>query len=517
MGGATNCPETPRQKMIGMMYIVLTAMLALNVSADILNGFTMVQQSLKVSTDGAERRNENLYGKFEDLNGQNPAKVGAWLAKAKEVKAKSDELYKQIEAVKLEIVKTVDGPEGNLDHIEGRDNLDAAGRVCLAVDQGGKGEGPKLKKAMEAYSTYLQGLLKSDPSKVALIKKTFDTGKVVGHDGSKQKWEVATFEMMPVAAVVTILSKIQSDIRNSEGDVVNYLKSMVDADDYRVNKIEAVVIPKSQYVIQGGKYEAKIALVASDSTKTPEVYVGGSLIKGGLFQRAASSIGDQKFSGFIRLASPSGAKTYPFTSEYIVGAPSVTISADKMNVFYAGIANPVSISVPGVASSSISASMSGGVLRKVAKGGWVVMNARPGANCVISVSAKIDGKVQKMGSKAFRVKPLPPPVAYLPLGAGAKYKGGSRISKAQLLGVDKVLAELNDADIEANFRVLCFELDVPGAMGTVVERSGSMNITDRQKQYIKGFSKGNKFFISGIKAIGPDGITRNLPPIEVVL
>src|SRR5574344_20396 len=110
MSGAAYCPETPRQNMIGMMYIVLTAMLALNVAADILNGFTMVEQSLRVNTKGSENRNKNLYLKFEDLNGQNPAKVGAWLNKAKTVKKESDALYNQIEALKLQIVQTADGP-----------------------------------------------------------------------------------------------------------------------------------------------------------------------------------------------------------------------------------------------------------------------------------------------------------------------------------------------------------------------------------------------------------------------
>lgn len=110
MGGATNCPETPRQKMIGMMYIVLTAMLALNVAADILNGFTMVENSLKINTTGSENRNKNLYLKFEDLNSQNPTKVGAWLNKANEVKKKSDALYNQIQELKIAIVKQADGP-----------------------------------------------------------------------------------------------------------------------------------------------------------------------------------------------------------------------------------------------------------------------------------------------------------------------------------------------------------------------------------------------------------------------
>ena len=528
MGGATNCPETPRQKMIGMMYIVLTAMLALNVAADILNGFTMVENSLKINTTGSENRNKNLYLKFEDLNSQNPTKVGAWLNKANEVKKKSDALYNQIQELKIAIVKQADGPEGDVNNIEARDNLDAAGRIGLDKDQGGQGKGKELKEAILKYRADMIELVKADTSKVSLLKKTFNQDlKVKGHDGMEQEWQVATFEMMPVAAAVTILSKIQSDVRNTEGDVVTYLKSMVDADDYRVNKIEAKVIPNSKYVIRGGQYVADIVLVASDTTQKPEVYIGGnpqtgtggSLVKDGHYQTGAGSIGDHKYAGYIRLNSPMGSKIYPFQSDYNVGEPTAIISADQMNVFYAGIDNQVSISVPGVPAGYISASMTGGSLRKTGKG-WVVRPLKPGTPCVISVTAKIDGKTQSMGKKSFRVKMLPPPVAfftYTENGGTFKYKGQTPIQKQHLLGLEQLRAELDDADIEADFSVLGFEMTIPGVMGTTIERSAGKSFTAKQRAAIKDMRSGSKFFISGIQAKGPDGITRKLPPMEVVV
>ncbi|MBQ5778372.1 MAG: gliding motility protein GldM [Paludibacteraceae bacterium] len=526
MGGATNCPETPRQKMIGMMYIVLTAMLALNVAADILNGFTMVEESLRVNIQGSESRNKTLYLKFEDLNGQNPAKVGEWLDKANLVKKESDALYNQIQDLKLQIVQTADGPEGTLDHIEARDNLDAAGRVCL--DEG-LGQGKVIKAAIEKYRDILLSMVPSDTAKVSLLKRTFDMGNVVGHDGvTVLPWEIATFEMMPVAAAITMLSKIQADVRNMEGDVVNHLKSMVDADDFRVNKIEAVVIPNSKYVIRGAKYTAQIVLAASDSTQKPEVFIGGNpetgtggtLVPDGLLEQTATAIGDKKYSGYIRLTSPTGTKIYPFESDYNVGEPTAIVSADKMNVFYAGIDNEVSISVPGVPASNISASITGGSIRKEASGGWVVRPAKVGQNCVISVVAKIDGKDQRMGDKSFRVKALPPPVAYIPYmkdGNPDKYKGEGRLSKAALLNVTELLAELNDADIEAKYTVLSFKMNISGAMGAIVERSNGNKFSQQQMNQIKKMARGAKFFISGVIAKGPDGVERKLPPMEVTL
>ncbi|MDR3705165.1 MAG: gliding motility protein GldM [Paludibacteraceae bacterium] len=530
MGGATNCPETPRQKMIGMMYIVLTAMLALNVSASILEGFTMVEHSLRVNTKGSENRNKNLYAKFEDLYNRNPAKIGEWLTKAKKVKQESDKLYKQLDDLKLLIVRAADGSKGNLEHIEAKDNLDAAGRMCLDPSQGGQGHGKEIKKSIDSYRDFLLTLVKADTAKISLIKKTFDTGMQVGHGGEKMPWDVATFEMMPVAAVTTILSKVQADVRSMEGEVVTYLKGMVDADDFRVNKIEAKVIPSSKYIIQGGKYVADIILAASDTTQRPEVYiggnsesgVGGTLVDKGHYERVASSIGDQKYNGYIRVKRPDGSsKVYPFESDFSVGLPSATISADKMNVFYAGIDNDVSISVPGVPSTAVSASMTGGSLIKTAKGGWVARPAKVGQECVISVIAKIDGKPQKMGAKNFRVKMLPPPIAYIPYRDGGgnmmKYKGGEKIAKQYLLGISTLKAELNDADIEARFDVLGFELNITEAMGTSVEASAGASFTDKQLAYIKKLAKGKKFFISGVRAKGPDNIERKLPPMEVIV
>lgn len=524
MGGATNCPETPRQKMIGMMYIVLTALLAMNVSASILEGFTMVEESLHVNTESAVKRNKFLYGKFEDLKSQNPAKVGEWLNKAKEVGKKSNELYKKIEDLKLQIIQAgPDGKDGTVEHYIAKDNLDAAGHVCLDVSEGGLGQGKIIKKAIEDYKNYLISLVKHDDAKVTQLEKTFNTGqRKNGHSGEMVAWEVGTFEMMPLAAVTTILSKIQSDVRTTEGEIVGYLKSQVDADDFRVNKIEALVIPNSKYIIQGGKYSAQIVLAAQDSTQKPEVYVGGSLVPDGKYERGASAIGEVKYEGYIKVKGPSGDKTYPFKSDFNVGAPSATISADKMNVFYAGIENEVSVSVPGVASTAVTATMTGGSLIKNAKGGYVAKPAKVGQECVIKVTAKVDGKDLPMGTKAFRVKALPPPVAFIPYrdasGNPAKYKGmGDKIAKVALIGVTNMAAELNDADIEAKFTVTSFELNITEPMGTRIESSSSAAFTAGQMSYIKTLAKGKKFFISGVKAIGPDGLERKLPPMEVIV
>ncbi len=539
MGGATNCPETPRQKMIGMMYLVLTAMLAMNVSASILEGFAMVEESLKINTKGSESRNVNLYAKFEDLNGRNPDKIGPWLKDAIKVKTAADKLYQEIEDLKIEIVAYADGKSSleehgvykhnSLDgyHVVATSNLDAAG--WITVEEGGPGKGKVIKASIGKYKELLMSLVK-DPAKDSLIMKTFATGKQIGHGGEKSSWEVARFSMQPVAAVTTILSKIQADVRSLEGDVVTYLKSQVDADDFRVNKIEALVIPESKYVMKGDKYKAKIILAASDSTQLPQVYLGGdtengtggTIIEEGKYETGVSKIGEQKYKGYIKVFRPDGSsRLYPFESEYFVSMPSATISADKMNVFYAGIDNDVSVSVPGYPTSLVSARIVGAQLVKKPGGGYIVRGAKPGRECIITAYAKVEDKDKAMGKRNFRVKPLPPPIAFLPYkdkdGNLMKYKGSDKIKKKDLLKATVLDAELDDADIEAEFKVLAFEVYASSAMGEIILSSSGANFTSSQIDYMKRLSKGKKFFIGGIKAIGPDRIERKLPPMEILV
>jgi gliding motility-associated protein GldM len=213
--------------------------------------------------------------------------------------------------------------------------------------------------------------------------------------------------------------------------------------------------------------------------------------------------------------------TYKFESQYTVGEPTVTISADMMNVFYAGIGNTVSISVPGVPSASLSASMKNGSLTRTATG-WVAKPERVGVNCEIVVSGKVEGKQQTFGSKTFRVKALPPPIAFVAYqdasGNPAKYKGSTPFSKASLLNAKGIIAELDDADLDVKYNVLGFEVNFFDSMGnTIIELSNGASFSQKQMDQMRKLTKGKKFYISRVKAMGPDRIERILPPIEVVV
>ncbi|HQF50677.1 MAG TPA: gliding motility protein GldM [Paludibacteraceae bacterium] len=531
---ATNCPETPRQKMISMMYLVYTALLALNVSVEILNGYSLVDGSLRKSISIADARNIDMKYKFESLASQNPAKTKEWKAKADLLAAKSDSLYNYINQVKRYIVVLVDGEEANIDpklpnylqiSAEKRGNLDITGTVGVGEvpfnceGQTIKPVGKTLKEHVNEYAKFVKSMVE-DSLKAKTIDQTFDTKDIKHADGQKVKWETEVFDGMPAVATLTMLSKLQNDIRNTEAEIMQYLINQIDAGDFRVNKIQALVIPDSKYLIKGGKYHAQIVLAATDSTRPLEVEVNGKQIPNGIYEFGCGSTGKFDYKGKIKMKKPSGEEvSYDFASDYTVGEPSATISADMMNVFYAGISNPLSVSVPGVAARDVSISITNAKQVQTAKG-WNITPVKVGVEAVVSVTAKMNGKATVVAKKAFRVKALPPPLAKIEYtnsqGIVEKYKGGTAIAKNYLTTARRIIAELDDADLDVKYKVLSFSLNSFDSMGnTLVEMAQGSELTSRQLAIFAKMTKGKTVYVSNVQAIGPDGIRRTLPPVEV--
>lgn len=315
MSGAKNCPETPRQKMIGMMYLVLTAMLALNVSTDILNGFTLVDRSLRTTIEASDARIKTQYADFQYIYEQNPDKVKEWLDKANLVRQKADSLFDYIQTFKYEMVYMSDGKKTDpeLNDIQGKSNMDVTGTYGL-----NQGNGKVLKQKIAEYANLLVDLCEDDSTRQEMYKALFATNEGKNTSGGSVSWEVSVFENMPLGATVTILSKFQSDIRASESEMIQYLKGQTDALDFRVNKIEALVVPNSKYVIKGGKYSAQIVLSAIDSTKTPDFFIGSrKLDDTGLYEVPCTTTGSFTYSGHIQLLGQDGTlRKYEFNSDY---------------------------------------------------------------------------------------------------------------------------------------------------------------------------------------------------------
>lgn len=519
--GANNTRLSPRQKMINLMYIVLTAMLALNVSSDVLDGFTQVHDGLNRSNDNVGLRNDAIYRQLEDFAALNPDKGKQWLDRASEVRRSTDSLYQLVDSIKLLIVQKADGKEGDPDNILSRDDLEAASVVMLSP---GNRLGEKLRLRINGYREYVSSLM-ADSVKRAGIRRALSTEPIL-QKGTlvAQTWEESQFDQKPVVAAVTLLTKLQNDIRFAEGEVLNNLLERVDAGDVRVNELNAFVIPSSRIIMRGGSYQANIVLAAVDTTQRPEIYINGSKLASdnGVYNVPASSTGTFDYKGYLQVLHGDGTTTrHDFSSQYTVIEPMATVSATMMNVLYAGIDNPVSISVPGVPMNQISATMTNGTLSRSGDH-WVARPAKVGANAKISVTATIDGRQTNVANTEFRVRKLPDPTAFIAFtdakGNTDHYKGGRPFAKALLMKAPGLGAAIDDGLLDTPFRVLSFETVIFDSMGNAMpEVSDGANFSQRQKQAFQRLSRGKRFFISRIKAVGPDGITRELSPMEIIV
>ncbi len=513
MGGAKNCPETPRQKMIGMMYLVLTAMLALNVSTDILKAFKLVDDSLHSTLETTDSRNQQMMSQFLASRNDNPEKNGPWYDKAAELTQRSDSLYNYIQNFKYQIAVATDGPkkaDPEARVIQGNDNRDATTHYALP-DKAEK-PGVELKKMIEEYREYLISL---DPNKADEFNTIFDTSDKQESGDKMISWEYQMFHDMPSGASVVLLTKLQNDVRNAQNTTIQYLRNQTDAGDLRVNKLSAYVIPNSNYVIRGGKYSAKIILAAIDSTQTPEYFVEGQRInEQGIYEVAASGVGLKKYSGWIAFDNPAtGAKEQlPFSSEYSVGEPAVTISNTDLNIMYRKYENKFSISVPGVSNDKVKVSVSGAQVRQ--QGGlWVIIPGDGAKSVTISVSAELDGKMQPMGSREYRVKQLPPPNAYFSAREKEYSTGPIALSTLTNASGTIIASYGSEGLLDLPFKVTRFIAIINGRSS----ESKSNKFTADQLNQISKLKKGSMVVIQDARAIGPGGQELPLSPIVFTL
>lgn len=517
--GATNCPETPRQRMISMMYLVYTAMLALNVSAEILNAFVTVGDSVEVSNNLIASKVEGSYIAFENAYNGNPGKVGENWAKAQEVRKKTKVMLDYIDNIKYELHAMTDGLKGGVAEskkllaekgfsaIVKKDNYNEPTRYFLAgTEDGSAGKALELRKKIEAYQADMLSYVSSEAYKKQLKSMQIQTeGTWKNAAGQSLNWQQYNFFHMIITADMVLLNKFKSEIQNAEMDLVNYLYSQISADDFKFDQVVARVLPKSTYIIQGGQYEADVIVAAYDSKSELRGEVRGQNIVGdsGMLKLkfGAGALGQQKYKGTIFVKKETGEVPYEFESEYFVAAPSATISPTNMNVFYIGVDNPVSISVPGANSKDIVATVSGAgaTLTKVKDGEYTVKVTKQ-ETCQINVRAKIGGKEMDMGTMKFRTKRIPNPIAMV-----GKQQGG-KIDKDVLAAQGGLRVEKGDFDFPVTYRIASFKVQIIGGgdakPATTV--TGAKFPPDIIAQ-IKKARRGTKVYLEDITAVGPVG------------
>lgn len=557
---------SPRQKMIGMMYLVLTALLALNVSKQVLDAFSKINSGIVKTTKNFSLKNDDVYNEFVLAAETNPTKAGPWKDKAFTVKSKSDSLVDMIQSLKFSLVMlaenkvTLEGenlnengaPQAlkditfddltdtqknkNIINIKKKKDRLSSGNFLVKEPNG-----QILVDRLESFKNYALTLIKDD-FLTKSIKETmrYEVEKVnVGAKKSDQTWLERNFSDMPLVAAVTLLSKVQTDIRNTESDVINYLKQEIDAGSLKFTSADAIQIATSNYVFLGDSFKADVFLAAKDTTQNPLIYVGdyeigedgkykmiGSfdsipVVSGkGKYAVKASSEGYKKWGGLISMKTDAGTKLYPFDGEYQVARASLVVSPTKMNVFYilashplkdGALGNPIDVSVPGVPKDKLSVSCDNGVVKKVKGGGWEVYPKSTG-KAKISVSAQIDGKRRNMGSLEYRVMRTPKPE---PKFLGSKNK---KVKKSQLLSSNaKLYAELSNFVFDIKYRITGFSVDVTQRGELVTKFAKGNKVTPEMKTLFESLQVGSVLYFTNITCKGPDGAPKSLPAVKLTV
>lgn len=509
--------ETPRQKMIGMMYLVLTALLALNVSKDILDAFVLVDESLTVTTENFSEKNKLVYDEFDKAYTSNPNKVKKWKDYADQVRKGADELYKMINDLKIQIVQKADKKTEAIvkDKVQSgkittKDNTDIPAQLMVGDNNNGKGK--ELKNKIIKFRELLLSMVdkKDGVDVIKSIEKNLNTNDPPAKEGAQTTWESEHFEHLPLIAVTTIMSKMQSDIRNAESEITRYLYGRIESGSFKFNKLEPTIIANSNYILKGNEYQAEVFLGAFDTTQVPNIVVDGKTLPvkngRGVYTVSGGAPGNRKWGGIIEMKATDGTIIRkPFNAEYQVAEAQAVVSPTKMNVFYLGVDNPVSVSVPGVPGDKVFPSISNGSIRKI--GNSYIVNPAHQGTATVNVIAEIDGKRKSMGSMDFKVKEIPPPIPKV-----ANRKSGT-VEKNILLAQMVVLADLENFDFDAKFTVT--EFNVSAAIGGFTQDAPTKGnkITEAQKEIIRKVLKGTRLLFTNIRAVGPDGKTRDLNDI----
>lgn len=529
--------ETPRQRMIGIMYLVLTALLALNVSKDVINAFVVVNENILESNINLSQKLHDIYANFEKNYNFNQTKVKPFWDNAKEARLLSVEMVKYISNIRYGLISKVErvsidsARNITVRDIKKKDENNIATNYFLgSSSDGSKGIATQLKDKIIEYRKEMLNLV--DPKNFENVNLGLSTeGPYYNADRIEENWEIHFFYNTIVVADITILNKIITDVHNAEFDVVNLLHKSIGQGDLKFDKIDARVIPKSNFVFIGDQYSAEIIVAAYDTSQSPEVYYlrGVNFLPVDQYKQAtliesksgnvvinfpARSEGIKKYAGFVRSrADMGGVNDYHFSAEYIVAKPSYTISAKKMNVFYTGVDNPVSISISGLPKESLTPSISCGTLKRdPSNDDWIVNIPSGFTEAIINISVNINGVQRAMGSKRFRVKKFPNPIASI----GNKSSGV--INRDIMIAAGVLTPKMpEDFEFDLPFEVTSFTMTLQRGFKVYNFNSNNSYLTDEMILQIKRTNRGQNIVFENIIVRDPDDLERTLAPIVLTI
>lgn len=560
--------ETPRQKMIGMMYLVLTALLALNISKEVLDGFVKVENSLLQTQSTLSSKISDTYSALEGKYSSNQVKVGPFYDQAQAIVQKSDDLVRYITELKARCLASSSGDfeeqelvnfekyfgvdeNGNdttlnLAYIRVKDEYQSLTRYMVGADENNPIEGEwtanGIKLAVQEYRDYLLNMSVTDidgnvislpPNTIKSLNERFSFEDEMKSE-KMVSWEIANFHKMPLAAVMPLMSKMIIDIKDAEEDAIGWLLNSTEAKSLKFSNIMPLTIPQSNYILRGDTVRANIFLAAFDPTKKPEVYIDSKKWDGkdssdldyvGLepldvnelgqgvmaMSSRGMSLGQYQYKGVIRYQGAEGEMLDRqfFTPKFTIAEPALVVSPTKMNVFYRGVPNPVEISVPGVPSDKLRVSISGSHTIKKQRDGTYIVEPSKDSNktAVISVKGEMpDGTISNLGQRDFVVKRIPDPLPWW----GGKDPTNMLIKTNEILSFTAVVPKMPDFAFQIKPEVIGFTITMSKDGVVSSEKSTNNKITSQQEKLLRKARPGTRLFFEDIKVRMPDKTTRIL-------
>ena len=522
-------PKEPRQIMINLMYLVLTALLALNVSSEILAAFRTINKSINRSNESIDQKNAAKYQFFKEsmeIPSERP-KVEPFFKTAMEVKSESENLIAYLESWKKRLVTQSGGYRDSVTgEILNESDLHASTDLLVEKHPGATvSGGDSLKKKLEDYRLKLLSALGLDTTSILAKQLPLKIEKVKPSDANpKGEWSAGNFYNMPVIATVTLMSKYQNDIKNSEAMIIDQLFEKIHEKDVKFDGFKAIAVPKNSYLLAGQKVEAEISLAAYKTTAVPVVSSNVGRVretKEGIayWENTVSGTGLQTVKGTVTIDMGGKQEQKPFEFTYMVGSTGASMQLDKMNVFYIGVPNPVTVSAAGYSMEDIELSIPGSdavITKGDALGKYNVMMKKQGkVTAVISARTKDQG-LKQVGTQEIRVKMIPDPIAEVGGRSGSFSEPANRMKVYP--GIN---ASMKSFDFDVKFSVISFDFtylqkrqDPVGPISVTGPMfSGSKQVSD----LIAKCKPGDKIFLENIKARGPDGVTRTLNTIIITI
>lgn len=503
--------------MINLMYLVLTAMLALNITKEVLTAFATINSSIESTNKTIIGKNDEFYKSFDEAQlTADSAKVRPLNDIAKLVKTQSEQTFAYLQSWKDSVVQRSGGYEtaaNGTQTIKALDDINTPTKMF--VDEK---KGDEIKKRLNSYVEFILSKVEN-PADRERIKKQIPL-RLLDYPRSEENpsgdWSHGTFNNIPVVASIAMFSKFQNDVKNAESMVLEYLSSQVHLKDKKFDALVAIATPNTSYALEGQEIEASIVLAAYNKSANPRMSSSGGavVVKDGVgtLKIKASGAGMKTVNGVIVNESNGVKEEYAFKFQYTVGSAGASLQLDKMNVMYIGVPNPVTLSASGYNIEDVKLSMPGADITSTGKGTYSINVTKQGVlEYAINASRGGQGGGKISGGK-IRVKYIPPPQAMV----GGITSG--RLPAATAKAQKGVVAKLDNFDFDTRFEVVSFRFAYVPRNGEYGEQENSGALfSNAVRGYMDRSRPGDKWIFENVKAVGPDKRVQTINSVTITL